>query len=151
MNGRCVPYRVNKKDDDEVAGSPCSSSLGDDTGTAEVEVLMISTPNRADMVFPKVREERRQLASSAHRPLTLTCWIWIGLIIIQFGRAGGRTTRTCTRRRPARPWRRPASRASSTYVTNAFPSIPSLTALALAACPSIHTPSSLLHLTPSVH
>ncbi|AQK71311.1 nudix hydrolase 12, mitochondrial isoform X1 [Zea mays] len=49
----CVPYRVNKKDDDEVAGSPCSSSLGDDTGTAEVEVLMISTPNRADMVFPK--------------------------------------------------------------------------------------------------
>nr|ACG30412.1 nudix hydrolase 13 [Zea mays] len=51
----CVPYRVrvNKKDDDEVVGNPCSSSLGDDTGTAEVEVLMISTPNRADMVFPK--------------------------------------------------------------------------------------------------
>ena len=50
-----MPYRVNKKDDEEVVGSPCSSSLGDDTGTAEVEVLMISTPNRADMVFPKVR------------------------------------------------------------------------------------------------
>jgi diphosphoinositol-polyphosphate diphosphatase len=55
MACRCVPYRVNKKDDEEVVGSPCSSSLGDDTGTAEVEVLMISTPNRADMVFPKVR------------------------------------------------------------------------------------------------
>ncbi|AQK52765.1 hypothetical protein Zm00014a_002973 [Zea mays] len=45
----CVPYRVNKKDDE--GGNPCSS-LGDDTA-AEVEVLMISTPNRADMVFPK--------------------------------------------------------------------------------------------------
>lgn len=44
----CVPYRVNKKDDD--VGNPCSS-LGDDS--AEVEVLMISTPNRTDMVFPK--------------------------------------------------------------------------------------------------
>uniref|UniRef100_A0A0A9EQM7 Nudix hydrolase domain-containing protein n=1 Tax=Arundo donax TaxID=35708 RepID=A0A0A9EQM7_ARUDO len=42
----CVPYRV-KKDDE---GNPCSS-LGDDP--AEVEVLMISTPNRTDMVFPK--------------------------------------------------------------------------------------------------
>ena len=45
---RCVPYRV-KKDDE---GNPCSSLGGD---PAEVEVLMISTPNRADMVFPKVR------------------------------------------------------------------------------------------------
>jgi len=43
----CVPYRV-KKDDE---GNPCSSLGGGDT--AEVEVLMISTPNRADMVFPK--------------------------------------------------------------------------------------------------
>ncbi|XP_062223223.1 nudix hydrolase 12, mitochondrial-like isoform X2 [Phragmites australis] len=42
----CVPYRV--KNDDE--GNTCSS-LGDDP--AEVEVLMISTPNRTDMVFPK--------------------------------------------------------------------------------------------------
>ncbi|XP_015688984.1 nudix hydrolase 12, mitochondrial-like isoform X1 [Oryza brachyantha] len=41
----CVPYRV-KKDDE---GNPCS--LGDDP--QQVEVLMISTPNRADMVFPK--------------------------------------------------------------------------------------------------
>jgi len=41
-----VPYRV-KKDDE---GNPCSSLGGD---PAEVEVLMISTPNRADMVFPK--------------------------------------------------------------------------------------------------
>ncbi|XP_047076936.1 nudix hydrolase 13, mitochondrial-like isoform X1 [Lolium rigidum] len=40
----CVPYRV-KKDE----GNPCS--LGDDRG--QVEVLMISTPNRTDMVFPK--------------------------------------------------------------------------------------------------
>ncbi|XP_066318509.1 nudix hydrolase 12, mitochondrial-like isoform X4 [Miscanthus floridulus] len=46
----CVPYRVNKKDDE--VGNPCSSlGVGDDT--AEVEVLMISTPNRTDMVFPK--------------------------------------------------------------------------------------------------
>jgi len=52
MDGRCVPYRVNKKDDE--VGHPCSSlGVGDDT--AEVEVLMISTPNRTDMVFPKVR------------------------------------------------------------------------------------------------
>ena len=52
MDGRCVPYRVNKKDDE--VGNPCSSlGVGDDT--AEVEVLMISTPNRTDMVFPKVR------------------------------------------------------------------------------------------------
>ncbi|XP_062217385.1 nudix hydrolase 12, mitochondrial-like isoform X2 [Phragmites australis] len=42
----CVPYRVKK----DKEGNPCSS-LGDDA--AEVEVLMISTPNRADMVFPK--------------------------------------------------------------------------------------------------
>ncbi|PAN06227.1 hypothetical protein PAHAL_1G247200 [Panicum hallii] len=42
----CVPYRV-KKDDE---GNPCSSLGG---APAEVEVLMISTPNRADMVFPK--------------------------------------------------------------------------------------------------
>jgi hypothetical protein len=35
-----------KKDDE---GNPCSS---DDA--KQVEVLMISTPNRADMVFPKV-------------------------------------------------------------------------------------------------
>ncbi|CAD6250879.1 unnamed protein product [Miscanthus lutarioriparius] len=46
----CVPYRVNKKDDE--VGNPCSSlGVGDDT--AEVEVLMISTPHRTDMVFPK--------------------------------------------------------------------------------------------------
>jgi len=52
MDGRCVPYRVNKKDDE--VGNPCSSlGVGDDT--AEVEVLMISTPHRTDMVFPKVR------------------------------------------------------------------------------------------------
>jgi diphosphoinositol-polyphosphate diphosphatase len=44
-----VPYRVKKGDE----GNPCSSLGGGDT--AEVEVLMISTPNRADMVFPKVR------------------------------------------------------------------------------------------------
>nr|CAB3449895.1 unnamed protein product [Digitaria exilis] len=44
----CVPYRVKKGDE----GNPCSSRGGDDT--PEVEVLMISTPNRADMVFPKV-------------------------------------------------------------------------------------------------
>ncbi|TVU29919.1 hypothetical protein EJB05_21512 [Eragrostis curvula] len=44
----CVPYRV-KKDDE---GNPCSSPAGDDD-TAQVEVLMISTPNRTDMVFPK--------------------------------------------------------------------------------------------------
>ncbi|KAF8693255.1 hypothetical protein HU200_038638 [Digitaria exilis] len=43
----CVPYRVKKGDE----GNPCSSRGGDDT--PEVEVLMISTPNRADMVFPK--------------------------------------------------------------------------------------------------
>jgi diphosphoinositol-polyphosphate diphosphatase len=43
---RCVPYRV-KKDE----GNPCS--LGDDRGQL-VEVLMISTPNHTDMVFPKV-------------------------------------------------------------------------------------------------
>ncbi|KAK8462255.1 hypothetical protein SEVIR_1G177500v4 [Setaria viridis] len=42
----CVPYRVKKGDE----GNPCSSPGGD---PAEVEVLMISTPNRADMVFPK--------------------------------------------------------------------------------------------------
>jgi diphosphoinositol-polyphosphate diphosphatase len=47
---RCVPYRVKTKGGDE--GNPCSSPGGD---PAEVEVLMISTPNRADMVFPKVR------------------------------------------------------------------------------------------------
>ncbi|KAG0533180.1 hypothetical protein BDA96_04G170400 [Sorghum bicolor] len=47
----CVPYRANKKDDE--LGNPCSSlGVGDDH-TAEVEVLMISTPNRTDMVFPK--------------------------------------------------------------------------------------------------
>ncbi|KAM0894182.1 hypothetical protein ACQ4PT_024637 [Festuca glaucescens] len=40
----CVPYRV-KKDE----GNPCR--LGDDRG--QVDVLMISTPNRTDMVFPK--------------------------------------------------------------------------------------------------
>ncbi|XP_066327546.1 nudix hydrolase 12, mitochondrial-like isoform X1 [Miscanthus floridulus] len=46
----CVPYRVNKKDDE--VGNPCSSlGVGDDT--SEVEMLMISTPNRTDMVFPK--------------------------------------------------------------------------------------------------
>ncbi|KAL6634462.1 hypothetical protein ACP70R_027133 [Stipagrostis hirtigluma subsp. patula] len=43
----CVPYRV-KKDDE---GNPCSSAGDDDP--AQVEVLMISTPNRTDMVFPK--------------------------------------------------------------------------------------------------
>ncbi|CAN6251701.1 unnamed protein product [Urochloa humidicola] len=43
----CVPYRVKKGDE----GNPCSSLGGGDA--AEVEVLMISTPNRADMVFPK--------------------------------------------------------------------------------------------------
>ena len=48
-----MPYRANKKDDE--LGNPCSSlGVGDDH-TAEVEVLMISTPNRTDMVFPKVR------------------------------------------------------------------------------------------------
>ncbi|KAG8070830.1 hypothetical protein GUJ93_ZPchr0006g45934 [Zizania palustris] len=41
----CVPYRV-KKDED----NPCSL-VGDDP--EQVEVLMISTPNRTDMVFPK--------------------------------------------------------------------------------------------------
>jgi diphosphoinositol-polyphosphate diphosphatase len=41
---------VKTKGGDE--GNPCSSPGGD---PAEVEVLMISTPNRADMVFPKVR------------------------------------------------------------------------------------------------
>lgn len=41
----CVPYRV-KKDE----GNPCSLA-DDDRG--QVEVLMISTPNRTDMVFPK--------------------------------------------------------------------------------------------------
>jgi diphosphoinositol-polyphosphate diphosphatase len=61
MDGRCVPYRVNKKDDE--GGNPCSS-LGDDTA-AEVEVLMISTPNRADMVFPKVREGSYMAAQRA--------------------------------------------------------------------------------------
>ncbi|CAL4887637.1 unnamed protein product [Urochloa decumbens] len=40
----CVPYRVKKGDE---GSNPCSSDA------AEVEVLMISTPNRADMVFPK--------------------------------------------------------------------------------------------------
>ncbi|WVZ75224.1 hypothetical protein U9M48_023303 [Paspalum notatum var. saurae] len=45
----CVPYRAKK--DDEAGNPPCSSD--DDDGAAEVEVLMISTPNRADMVFPK--------------------------------------------------------------------------------------------------
>ncbi|KAL6899125.1 hypothetical protein ACP4OV_005783 [Aristida adscensionis] len=43
----CVPYRV-KKDDE---GNACSSLGGG--GPAQVEVLMITTPNRADMVFPK--------------------------------------------------------------------------------------------------
>ncbi|KAJ1279322.1 hypothetical protein BS78_04G146500 [Paspalum vaginatum] len=41
----CVPYRVKK---DGEGNPPCSSD-----GAAEVEVLMISTPNRHDMVFPK--------------------------------------------------------------------------------------------------
>jgi diphosphoinositol-polyphosphate diphosphatase len=41
----CVPYRV-KKDE----ANP--RILGDVPG--QVEVLMVSTPNRADMVFPKV-------------------------------------------------------------------------------------------------
>lgn len=40
----CVPYRT-KKDE----GNPCS--LGNEPG--RMEVLMISTPNRTDMVFPK--------------------------------------------------------------------------------------------------
>nr|CAB3446721.1 unnamed protein product [Digitaria exilis] len=45
----CVPYRVKKGDE----GNPCSSCGGGGDDTPEVEVLMISTPNRADMVFPK--------------------------------------------------------------------------------------------------
>lgn len=65
---RCVPYRANKKDD-EAGGNPCSS-LGDGDDTADVEVLMISTPNRSDMVFPKVRtyvKKAKAAASSAHK------------------------------------------------------------------------------------
>lgn len=55
---RCVPYRV-KKDDE---GNPCSSPGDDDQ--AQVEVLMISTPNRTDMVFPKVTIRRMQHSTS---------------------------------------------------------------------------------------
>jgi hypothetical protein len=46
-----------KKDDE---GNPCSS---DDA--RQVEVLMISTPNRADMVFPKVTAARISIQSSS--------------------------------------------------------------------------------------
>ena len=92
----CVPYRMGAD------GHP--------------ELLMVSTPNRDDLVFPKVRNRR---------PSKLARWV-LRSSAAQLdgiaspssssgtGRVGGRTTRTCTRRRAARRWRRPASRAPST-------------------------------------
>ncbi|RRT82725.1 hypothetical protein B296_00006946 [Ensete ventricosum] len=42
--GRCIPYKLNREDD-----------TGSDDLLDRVEVLMITSPGRHDLIFPKVR------------------------------------------------------------------------------------------------
>uniref|UniRef100_A0A453BWA2 Uncharacterized protein n=1 Tax=Aegilops tauschii subsp. strangulata TaxID=200361 RepID=A0A453BWA2_AEGTS len=85
----CVPYRVDKD--------------------GQLEVLMVSTANRDDLVFPKVTPTHSTITHIS----SATC---IHVLInpwIDFFRAAGRTTRTSMRRHAARRWRRPESGATS--------------------------------------
>lgn len=46
MRNRCIPYRLIE-DSDEVHDDQCDIEN-------KIEVLMVSSPNRDDLVFPKV-------------------------------------------------------------------------------------------------